>query len=82
MSGWRREQAQKHAEYVYGQRAYTQYPQAANDQMALGSGVVEAGGKTVFTQRLKISGAQWSRHGGAAISYAHEMRIEVSGARS
>lgn len=35
--------------------------------MDIGSGVVEAACKTLVTQRLKVSGATWSRRGSRAI---------------
>jgi hypothetical protein len=72
-SNWRRTEVEKHAEYLWGQQDFIQYVAAANDNMALGSGVVEAGGKVLFAQRLKVSGALWSRHGGAAITYIREL---------
>jgi len=75
LTRWAREQVEGHAEYVFGQRDFLIYPQAANDGMALGSGVVEAGCKTLATQRLKVSGAKWSRDGGAAILHLRELLL-------
>jgi hypothetical protein len=39
------------------------YPQTVEASVSIGSGRVEAACKTVVTQRLKISGASWSRSG-------------------
>lgn len=51
----------KHARYIKRQLPYLNYPKAANDNLDVGSGAVEATCKTLVTQRLKISGAQACR---------------------
>jgi Transposase len=58
-----------HADYMQGQLRFLNYAKAANDILDLGSGAVEAACKTLVTQRLKISGAKWSRRGARAILY-------------
>lgn len=55
-------------------RVESNYSKAANDNLDLGSGAVEASCKTlVMTQRLKISGAKWSREGARAILYVRSL---------
>lgn len=61
------------ASYIEGQLPYLNYAAAANDNLDLGSGVVEAACKTLVTQRLKISGAKWSRPGARAILYLRSL---------
>ena len=63
----------KHAGYIQGQMRYLDYAKAANDNLDLGSGAVEATCKTLVTQRLKISGAKWSRDGARAILYVRSL---------
>ena len=63
----------KHARYIKGQLPFLNYTKAANDNLDLGSGAVEASCKTLVTQRLKISGAKWSREGARAILYVRSL---------
>ena len=63
----------KHARYIRGQLPFLNYTKAANDNLDLGSGAVEASCKTLVTQRLKISGAKWSREGARAILYVRSL---------
>ena len=44
-----------------------QYHKYRQDHLPIGSGVTEAACKTVFTQRLKLSGMRWKIEGGQAI---------------
>jgi hypothetical protein len=48
-------------------RARMRYQEAAARNLPIGSGVVEAGCKTLATQRLKLSGMQWGEAGGQAV---------------
>jgi hypothetical protein len=43
------------------------YQQVADQNLPIGSGVVEAACKTLAAQRLKLSGMQWGEEGGQAI---------------
>jgi len=63
----------KHASYIKRQLPFLNYAKAANDNLDLGSGAVEATCKTLVTQRLKISGAKWSREGARAILYIRSL---------
>lgn len=62
-----------HANYLENQLPFTDYASAANDNLDIGSGAVEAACKTLVTQRLKISGAKWSRTGARAILYLRSL---------
>ena len=62
-----------HASYIEGQLQFLNYAAAKNDNLDLGSGPVEATCKTLVTQRLKISGAKWSRNGARAILYLRSL---------
>lgn len=73
VSTWARREIEKHAEYIYNQREWMKYPKAVETNAALGSGVVEASCKTLVTQRLKISGASWSRKGAAGVLYLRSL---------
>ena len=62
-----------HANYIENQLPFMEYAAAANDNLDIGSGPVEAACKTLVTQRLKISGAKWSRRGARAILYLRSL---------
>ncbi len=68
-----RREIEKHAEYIYNQREWMKYPQAVEAKAALGSGTVEAACKTLVTQRLKVSGASWSREGAGGVLYLRSL---------
>lgn len=68
-----RDEIEGAASYIKGQLPFLNYAEAANDNLDLGSGVVEAACKTLVTQRLKISGAKWSRPGARAILYVRSL---------
>lgn len=73
VSAWARGEIEKHAEYIYNQRAWMKYPKAVAAKAALGSGPVEAACKTLVTQRLKVSGASWSREGAGGVLYLRSL---------
>jgi hypothetical protein len=54
-------------EYIRTRTGQMQYHQYRQDHLPIGSGVTEAACKTVFTQRLKLSGMRWKTDGGQAI---------------
>ena len=72
-AGFARATIEGHASYIDGQLPFLNYAAAANDNLDLGSGAVEAACKTLVTQRLKISGAKWSRPGARAILYLRSL---------
>jgi len=53
--------------YLQRRTRYMRYEEYARRHIPLGSGVTEAACKTIFSQRLKLSGMRWSREGAAAI---------------
>lgn len=55
------------AEYFARNRERMRYPTFRDDGLFIGSGVVEAGCKTVIGARLKRSGMFWTAHGANAI---------------
>lgn len=62
-----------HANYIENQLPFLDYAAAVNDNLDIGSGPVEASCKTLVTQRMKVSGATWSRPGASAILYVRSM---------
>lgn len=73
LTAWAKREVEKHAEYIYNQRPWTKYPQAVEAKVSIGSGRVEAACKTVVTQRLKISGASWSRPGAEGVLFVRSL---------
>jgi hypothetical protein len=53
--------------YLRNQRPFINYAEYKRRGLPIGSGVTEAACKTVFTQRLKLSGMQWKRGGAQVI---------------
>jgi hypothetical protein len=54
-------------QYLNNQKAYMDYQEYRRLGLPIGSGITEAGCKTVFTQRFKESGMSWGIEGGAVI---------------
>lgn len=53
--------------YIQARTRYMKYRNYQRNHLPIGSGVTEAACKTVFTQRLKLSGMRWSFAGAARI---------------
>jgi hypothetical protein len=53
--------------YLRKRMKYLRYAAYRRLGVPLGSGVTEAGCKTVYTERLKLSGMRWQRHGAQTI---------------
>ena len=53
--------------YLRQRMKYMQYAAYRRLGVPLGSGVTEAGCKTVYTERLKLSGMRWQRQGAQTI---------------
>lgn len=58
---------QKAYRYIQTRTAYLKYHDYRNVHIPIGSGVTEAACKTVYTQRLKLSGMRWSPEGAQRI---------------
>jgi hypothetical protein len=53
--------------YLQTRRQHLRYATYRRQGLPIGSGVTEAGCKTVYTQRLKLSGMRWSKAGAQTI---------------
>jgi hypothetical protein len=62
-----REEVQTEMEYFRGNAERMRYAKFRRQDLFVGSGVVEAGCKTIFGQRLKLSGMHWTVSGANAI---------------
>ena len=65
--GERRKQAQKEIAYFKGNASRMRYGEFRKQGLFVGSGVVEAGCKTIISKRLKQSGMQWTVRGANSI---------------
>ena len=63
----RMENFQKAYRYIQSRTIYMKYHAYKDNHVPIGSGVTEAACKTVYTQRLKLSGMRWSHEGAARI---------------
>lgn len=61
--------------YIRERMPYMKYAEYRRVGIPLGSGVTEAGCKTVFTQRLKLSGMRWKREGAQQILNLRVLRV-------
>lgn len=62
-----REECQREINYLSKNRDYMRYAKFRSQGFFVGSGVIEAGCKTVIGQRMKQSGMEWSLRGANAI---------------
>jgi hypothetical protein len=67
MTNARRKEFDQAYNYLRARTKHMQYAAYRNQGLPIGSGVTEAACKTVFTQRLKLSGMRWSLDCGCAI---------------
>ena len=63
----RQDDYRKAYNYIRQRTKFMQYADYKNDHMPIGSGVTEAACKTIFTQRLKLSGMRWTKDGARVI---------------
>ena len=63
----RAENFEKAYRYLQNRTRYLKYHEYQRNHLPIGSGVTEAACKTIFTQRLKLSGMRWSREGAGRI---------------
>jgi hypothetical protein len=66
-TGKRRAEFQRAYNYIQTRRGHMRYAEYRRLGMPIGSGVTEAACKTVFTQRLKLSGMHWKKEGAQTI---------------
>jgi hypothetical protein len=67
MSKSRQEEFRKAYNYLRSRTKFMQYADYRDRHLPLGSGVTEAACKTIFTQRLKLSGMRWTKAGAQSI---------------
>jgi hypothetical protein len=67
LQGTKRAEFQKAYRYLRARMTYMKYADYRRVGVPLGSGVTEAGCKTVYTQRLKLSGMRWHKAGAQTI---------------
>ena len=67
LRGKRRAEYQRAYAYLRDRMAYLRYAEYRRWGVPLGSGVTEAGCKTVYAQRLKLSGMSWGKGGAQTI---------------
>ena len=61
--------------YLRTRTRMMRYHAYRHDHLPIGSGITEAACKTVFTQRLKLSGMRWSKKGGQTILDLRTLRL-------
>jgi hypothetical protein len=62
--------------YLWKYRAHMAYAQHKRNGLPIGSGVTEAACKTIFTQRLKLSGMRWKHSSG---QHVVDLRVLLRG---
>jgi hypothetical protein len=67
LSGKRRADFQRAYKYLQARRAHLRYAAYRRLGLPIGSGVTEAACKTVYTQRVKLSGMHWHKDGAQKI---------------
>jgi hypothetical protein len=67
LRGKKRTEFQRAYRYLRNRMAYLRYAEYRRWGVPLGSGVTEAACKTVYTQRLKLSGMSWGKAGAQTI---------------
>jgi len=67
LKGPRTKEFWKAYRYIQKRTRFLRYHEYASRHIPLGSGVTEAACKTIFTQRLKLSGMRWTRAGAEMI---------------
>ncbi len=67
LSKTRSDDFRKAYNYIRRRTKFMQYAEYKNMHLPIGSGVTEAACKTIFTQRLKLSGMRWTKTGAQTI---------------
>jgi hypothetical protein len=79
LRGKKEEKFIKAYNYLAKRMKYLRYAEYREHGLPIGSGVTEAGEKTVYTQRLKLSGMRWgaapSRHDGMGAQTVLDLRV-------
>ena len=75
LKGTKRSAFAKAYRYLRDRMEYLRYAEYRRLGIPLGSGVTEAGCKTVYTQRLKLSGMRWKAAGAQTILNLRVLRL-------
>jgi hypothetical protein len=75
LGGKKRKDFNKAYRYLRDRMTYMRYADYRKLGIPLGSGVTEAGCKTVYTQRLKLSGMRWQKAGAQRILQLRVLRL-------
>lgn len=75
LRGQRLKDFQRAYHYIRDRMEYMRYADYRTLGIPLGSGVTEAGCKTVYTQRLKLSGMRWHKSGAQRILNLRVLRL-------
>jgi len=75
LRGKQRKEFNKAYRYLRDRMPYMRYAAYRKLGIPLGSGVTEAGCKTVYTQRLKLSGMRWHKAGAQCILQLRVLRL-------
>lgn len=67
LSSTRDQEYRRAYNYIRRRTKFMQYAEYKNLHLPLGSGITEAACKTIFTQRLKLSGMRWTKAGAQTI---------------
>jgi len=67
MSKSRRKDYRQAYNYLRSRTRFLQYADYQKQHLPIGSGVTEAACKTIYTQRLKLSGMRWTKRGAQSI---------------
>ena len=62
--------------YLWKYREYMAYAKYKRNRLPIGSGVTEAACKTIFTQRMKLSGMRWKNNSG---QHVLDLRVILRG---
>jgi hypothetical protein len=73
--GKKRAELDKAYRYLRDRMRYLDYAAYRKRGLPLGSGITEAGCKTVYTQRLKLSGMRWKKAGANCILQLRVLRL-------
>lgn len=75
MGKQRKEKLRLALNYIRRRTKWMQYADLRKRHIPIGNGITEAACKTIFTQRLKLSGMRWSREGAERILTLRVIRL-------
>ena len=75
LKGEKRKEFRTAYQYLRSRMKYMQYAEYKRVEVPLGSGVTEAACKTIYTQRLKLSGMRWKKPGAQTVSNLRVLQL-------